>query len=534
MRKRLAGIASVFLAIIMSFSICIVGCFGSNASQEYTIQYSDEAGTHQLTVTAGMPYSLESIPVKKGYMFTGLFDAEVGGKQYVSANGSSLSPYTDGKSIVLFPQFKAKDYTAILDYQGASVTGGRQFTVSYGSSLPELPTNAELEHKIFKGWYTQPDCGGVQVADKYGLVPVVSILNENNFDLSGEYVYLYAGFETEKFTVTFCFESGMNTEDVQVEYNTPISEIMTSTRVDGKAVLTWSKTEGGEVWNGRVIEDMVLYAVEYAPVIEFDSNGGEAVSPVVARAGATVSLPTPTKELAKFLYWEDMSGNEYTSTTMPSASISLKAIWQAKIVFDENGGSDVNDISVAAGNSITLPAPEKEGYIFAGWYTAEKEQYTSTKMPSAGIALKAGWYKEKNVTKVIVNSGIYNFPDYYNKNAPEVLTEKLYINLSDVLEAGFSGTIYIDAHLSLKIGTTGNVFKLKYYSKEKMSTEYLLYDKTFEQTSKEFREFDYSMQFNLTGNIIYCSRYYTTNHSWCSISDYYVNVHYPDTTYLYL
>ena len=61
----------------------------------------------------------------------GLYDAEVGGTQYVSASGASLSPFNDGKNMVLFPQFKAKDYTVILDYQGAPVTGSRQLTASY-------------------------------------------------------------------------------------------------------------------------------------------------------------------------------------------------------------------------------------------------------------------------------------------------------------------------------------------------------------------------------------------------------------------
>lgn len=71
-----------------------------------------------------MPYTMPSIPQRTGYTFEGLFDAEVGGTQYVSANGSSVSVFSDKKNMVLFPHFKAKTYSIILDYQEAEVTGG--------------------------------------------------------------------------------------------------------------------------------------------------------------------------------------------------------------------------------------------------------------------------------------------------------------------------------------------------------------------------------------------------------------------------
>ena len=119
--------------------------------KEYVIQYTDDSGTYKLTVTDGMPFTLDVVPTKEGYKFIGLFDAEVGGTQYVSASGASLAPFTDGKNMVLFPQFKANDYSVILDYQGAQVPGQREFTVAYGDRLPELPVNLQGAHKTFVG-----------------------------------------------------------------------------------------------------------------------------------------------------------------------------------------------------------------------------------------------------------------------------------------------------------------------------------------------------------------------------------------------
>lgn len=539
MKKFLTCLLSIALAAVMAFSF--TGCFGGGEVPEYEkpveyiIQYTDDSGTHKFTVLSDTPYALDVIPERTGYIFTGLFDAEVGGTQYVSALGASLAPFTDKKNMVLFPQFKAKEYTVILDYQGAPVTGSRQLTVAYGSSLPELPKNLTVGNKEFTGWYTKANSEGVQVADKYGLIPLVSVLNENNFDLSSASITLFAGFEMQKVKVTCCFDAGMDTETVEIEFGTPVSQIVTKTRVNGEAPLTWSKTQNGEPFNGTIESDTVLYALEYAPVIDFDCNGGNKVNSIVARAGATIALPTPTKDMAKFAYWEDLQGNKYTSTTMPEKSISLKAVWQAKIVFDENGGSDVDDISVAAGETIKLPTPEKDGFIFAGWYTADKTQYTSTKMPSAGIALKAGWYKEKEDLIILIKGD--NEKRFYNSKMEQF--EILSLDLSQYLPDNFSGIVKLEGQFKTKNSTasySNSVFlDLDFYSTGTISDSYKLWGKRFTLNSSSYTSYSYSFSAKISGNKVFGALSSSTGalyYTW--LSDYRINLTYPDTTNLYL
>lgn len=540
MKRKITLIVSVITVLVTCMGL-LVSCFwggGSNDKDEpqtYTIMYTDDAGKHEITVTDGMPYTLESVPYKKGYVFLGLYDAEVGGTQYVTASGASVSPFTDKKNMVLFPRFNAQTYKVILDYQGAAVTGSRELNVSYGSSLPELPKDLVLENRVFSGWYTAVNCGGTQIADKYSLIPVVSVVNDTNFDLSGDYIYLYAGFETKKVTVTCCYEAGMPTEEIKVDYGTPISSFVSETRVNGEAVLYWSKSQDGAIFNGNITEDTVLYAVEYAPVIELDTNGGDYAVPVVARAGSTVVLPVPTKAFAKFLYWENMNGNKYSSSTMPSKSITLKAVWQAKIVFDENGGSDVLDISESAGNRITLPTPTKLDYVFAGWYTSDKKEYTSTVMPTSGIALKAGWYKQKEDV-VTICSGDKKLGRY--DNTTTTMYSGLTLDLSSIIPENFKGYININAHL--KINQTGatlsdpRTFTAYFYSQSTVSDSYLIYSKSFTINSKEYSDFSYNFTTKLNGNKIYGASKCSTYWDGFYITDYYLNVTYPDTTYLYL
>lgn len=368
MKNKFLSVICIVVAGLIMCAVIFAGCFGNsnvdNSPKRYTIQYTDDVGTHHLTVTSGMPYSLDRIPMRNGYNFIGLFDAEVGGTQYVSASGASLQPYNSETNVVLFPQFKAKDYTVILDYQGAPVTGTRQLTVSYDSSFPKLPQDLTVEHKDFVGWYTETNCSGIQIADRYGLIPGASVLNDKNFDLSREYVYIYAGFEVKKFTVTCHFEPGINTESIQVEYNTSINQIIPKTRINGNAPLVWAKSRDGLAFNGNITEDMDLYAVEYAPVLEIDLNTGADVQEIVARVGDPISLPTPQKQLSEFAYWIDEYGKKFTQTTMPENSTKLKAVWRNKLVFNSNGGSEVADISGMAGERYNSFGTDKKWLCF--------------------------------------------------------------------------------------------------------------------------------------------------------------------------
>lgn len=439
MKNKFLSVISIAVSMLLICVVFFAGCFfnrdtGDATMNRYMIQYTDDEGTHQITVYDGMSYTLTDIPTKHGYTFLGLYDSQVGGIQYISSSGSSIAPFTDKKNLVLYPQFKAKDYTVVLDYQGAAVTGSRQLTVSYNSSITDLPKNLIIEHKNFAGWFTEKNCEGTQVADKYGSIPIVSILNDNNFDLSGASITLYAGFEIEKHTVTFCFEDGVETEEIYVEYNTPISQVISKTRKNGFAPLTWSKTQGGSVWNGKVTNDMTLYVVEYAPVIEL--NDGTSVKEIVARAGDVVLLPAPQNALSEFMYWINEDGKKITQITMPEKCIKLSAVWRNSIVFNSNGGSEVDIISGMAGDSITLPKPTRDGYTFAGWYTDNEVKYNNTFMPDESICLTAGWYKDTSYKVTVVGSSSYQLTarNTPNKLYAFDLYEQLGINFQETPE----------------------------------------------------------------------------------------------------
>ena len=420
MTKHHFSSVCILLAILLTCSTFLCGCNAQDGNEnnqnqtpgesvEYTIQYVDDEGIHSITVKDGELYSIEKIPQRLGYEFLGLFDAEVGGTQYISPDGISLSPFTDKKNLVLFPHWKAKEYTLILDFGGADITGARNYSVRYGEKLPELPKNLILEHSTFLGWYTQKNCNGIQVADQHGLFVDKSFVDENTFDIdaSTKFLYLYAGFETETFTVTFNFGNGIPQEEMEVAYNTPVSEVVPDTRNnDGFAVLAWSKTQSGsQIFTGNITDDTVLYAVEWAPVIEFDTNGGEDVKPIVAREGEAISIPDAVRGFYTFIGWYTQDDEKFEKMVMPSESIRLYAKWWAQIQLDGRGGGQFDMISQEAGTPLVLPVPQKKGYIFAGWYSEDNEKIELTLMPSESIRLRAMYYEVKTEKVTVLSSG---------------------------------------------------------------------------------------------------------------------------------
>lgn len=544
--------AILVLLLLFTLTISLVACVkdgndGDKTTGEtqtsFVIQYTDDTGTFNISVEDGQPYAMSTVPYREGYDFVGLFDSEVGGTQYVNSKGSSVSVFTDKKNIVLFPRFEAKKFTVVLDYQGAAVNGAREIEVNYDAKIKDLPTGLYMKDKDFMGWYTQPNREGAQIADAYGVIPTMSLVNSTNFDLSDPngYIRLYAGFRGELHTVTFNFEENLPAEEIEVEHGTAISKVVTETRVNNKAVITWSKkpndTAKESVFNGKVTEDMVLYACEYAPVIDFDANGGKDEASIVAKAGSAIQLPAPVRKNYVFAGWYTAGGARFNATTMPSDSVKLIAKWNPMIVFDERGGKEVKDISDVVGSKVTLPETEKDGYIFAGWYTEQGNIYTSTSMPANSIKLVAKYHKI--LTKKIVVIDNSKSRDSYALNPTMQYSDK--IDLSDIYNAG-ARKIKMTARYSSKISIRNSYNPdlytyMAYYSQNTASNAYKVWGyKELHKYTTEWENYTQTTTIDLTGESLYVCYYHDDNVTYSNYgrwSDFWLEVEYPDTTTLY-
>ena len=111
-------------------------------------------------------------------------------------------------------------------------------------------------------------------------------------------------------------------------------------------------------------------------IVKLDANGGKAVSAITVKEGEAVSsLPDTTREGFTFDGWYTAAdgGDKVTSLENVTDDTTLYAHWIANtytLTFDSQGGDAIDAITSSAADEITsLPAPNRENYLFEGWYT---------------------------------------------------------------------------------------------------------------------------------------------------------------------
>ncbi len=142
----------------------------------------------------------------------------------------------------------------------------------------------------------------------------------------------------------------------------------------------------------NITEDMTLYA-KWSPVkyrIQYDGNGATGGT----MPGTVMTYDEPgrlapnafSRKGHTFAGWNterDGNGNSYPEqaqvlnlSDVDGGIIMLYAVWKRNtytISFDSNGGTDVASKSVVYGDCYgVLETPERDGYVFEGWYTARE------------------------------------------------------------------------------------------------------------------------------------------------------------------
>ncbi|MBQ3340765.1 MAG: leucine-rich repeat protein [Kiritimatiellae bacterium] len=151
---------------------------------------------------------------------------------------------------------------------------------------------------------------------------------------------------------------------------------------DGKATIVAEPKDGNA-------ESFFLRATmrdfyDDVPVVSLRLNGGGSLNGasdelLVDRDAEYATLPTPTRTGYAFDGWftKATGGTKVTGTTTitTNSSHALYAHWTPNtytITFEPNGGSvSPSSKTVTYGSTYgTLPTPTRDGYVFAGWYTA--------------------------------------------------------------------------------------------------------------------------------------------------------------------
>lgn len=290
---------------------------------------------------------------------------------------------------------KTTNYTINFKVDGEII---QTLTIEKGTLL-EIPSDPNKEEHKFLGWYSD---NGDLITRGFEVV--------DNMNLN-------AKFEINQYTIIFDYNDGTGkTEEITLEYGSKISKPAQPTRM-------------GYIFNGWYLNNE-LYSFSTMPnknitliakwvfdevIINFDSNGGSAVTQIVALPGEKIEAPkVPYKKGCKFLGWY-LDDKIYEFDVMPSESITLVAKWEGTtytITYELNGGTGDNLIttySSARSGVIDLPRPTKKGYSFMGWYTnasfSRDPILAISETTNKNLTLYAKWVETK--TKEVKTIGIY-------------------------------------------------------------------------------------------------------------------------------
>ena len=134
----------------------------------------------------------------------------------------------------------------------------------------------------------------------------------------------------------------------------------------------------------------------------FDARNGSANEQLELAEGAAVTRPEdPTKQLFTFDDWytDTTFATVYTFGTMPAHDVTVYANWlpqsSVRVSYDSMGGSAVDDSVGVVGSEFPQPeAPEREGYVFMGWYTQDDTRFTFDAFPDSNTTLYAHWERD--------------------------------------------------------------------------------------------------------------------------------------------
>ncbi len=192
--------------------------------------------------------------------------------------------------------------------------------------------------------------------------------------------------------------------------------------------VVWQDHSDEFLYIGSITKTSVVYTVE------FESNGGTAISTIVVGSGEKIAAPIPPEKSGySFNGWyRDNTGDQkwVFSDDVVTADMTLYAKWvddqlptTYTVRFESNGGTVVSDIEAESGEKIAAPTPpEKSGYSFDGWYsdnTGAQKWVFSDDVVTADMTLYAKWVDDETATENLyrllpVKSGINQTQSFYS------------------------------------------------------------------------------------------------------------------------
>ncbi|MCR5702659.1 MAG: InlB B-repeat-containing protein [Lachnospiraceae bacterium] len=323
-------------------------------------------------VTVDSTYGGFDTPVRTGYNFEGWFTTQDGGTEVIAT-----TTVTNKDDHVIYAHWTHKTVQVTFNANGgvpASSSATLSYGDTYGASMPEVTR----EDYVFVGWFTSGS-GGERV------------YNDDVMWRDTDHI-LYAHWvkEARNVQVTFNANGGnVETSVKEVTYGEVYGTLPTPARA-GYVFTGWfTEVDEGEIITSDTTvtdkEAHTLYAHWTEQIITVTLKDGEEEVETYDRAvgGIYGNLPMPERDGYDFVGWftAPEGGSEILFNTVveKTSDHEIYARWEkAKVkitvTFDANNGEvEVNDKLVVSDTAYgELPEAQREGYLFLGWYTEQK------------------------------------------------------------------------------------------------------------------------------------------------------------------
>lgn len=351
-----------------------VALYAKWSDATYTVRYELNGGILQdrnpTTVSAENEVVLLN-PLRKGYLFVGWYDSAVGGTRYETVGGQN------GKNLTLYAQWQKSDaiYNIHYELNGGTLSKQNPETVELGEVYSlNSPAKAGYE---FLGWNDKEDGTGKFYTNLYGIqndLSLYALYEAKEYLIRYEYEGIYANDETNPNFITF---------GERITLNPVYKNFYTFTG-------WFDSEEGGN--KVEVIDESNLLGItrlyaRFTPNVykitlnadegSFRSPDGEVQTYIYnLTVEDRFTLPDCMKGGYVFLGWRNKNGESVDAIdALNLADCTLTAAWRESdkrytITYELNGGTlkEENPESVLCGQNLSIHEPEKEHYIFLGWY----------------------------------------------------------------------------------------------------------------------------------------------------------------------
>lgn len=289
-------------------------------------------------------------------------------------------------------------FTIIFDSNGGESVP-RQ-SVEYSKKV-EKPEDPNRDEHSFDCW-----CSDKELATEYDFSQEVT-----------EAFTLYARWKLAVATVMFNTNFGSAVRPAKVNVGEKM-ELPENPTKKGFLFKEWCMDSGGLTPfdpETSIAGNMTLYAIWVdACSVTFDSDGGTEIPEQNIKLGELAVYPmTPTKDNHKFAHWciDEERTEVFDFSTPVTENITLYAVFiqtSNTVVFDSNGGSEVEKQKVSIGGFAEKPdPPEKTGFDFVCWCTDKDctNEFVFARMSvNSPITLYAKW-QTKQLSVVFDSNG---------------------------------------------------------------------------------------------------------------------------------